>query len=89
MKHLITALVLLLALGGNAAVAAPAWHEAGFIRVAQSGGMSLDQAVAKVRKQTGGRILSAETVRENGHKVHRIKVLTPDHKVRIIRIRAD
>lgn len=89
MKYLTTALLLLLALGGNTALAAPAWHDPGFIRVAQKGGISLDQAVEQVREQTGGRILAAQTVREDGHRVHRIKVLTPDHKVRVIRIRAD
>lgn len=89
MKQLITALLLLLALGGGTAFAAPAWHEPGNIRVAQNDGVSLDQAVAQVRRDTGGRILSAETVRENGRKVHRIKVLTRDNKVRIVRIEAE
>lgn len=46
--------------------------------------LSLDQAVEQVRRETGGRILSAETVHENGKAVHRIKVLTRDHRVRVI-----
>jgi uncharacterized membrane protein YkoI len=89
MKQLTTALLLLLALGGNAVVADPAWHERGYLTVAQASGMSLDQAAAMVRRQTGGRILSAETVRQNGRKVHRIKVLTRDNKVRIVLIEAN
>lgn len=51
-------------------------------------GMSLDAAVAQVRRETGGRILSAETVNKGGHRVHRIKVLTPDKRVRIINVNA-
>ena len=74
MKRFALALLLLLALGGVATPAAA---------------MSLDQAVAQVRQQTGGRILAAETVTVNGQRMYRIKVLTPDHKVRIILIRAD
>lgn len=48
-------------------------------------GMSLDQAVNQVRKQTGGRILSAKTVSKGGRRFHRIKVLMPSGKVKIIR----
>ena len=53
------------------------------------GGMSLDEAVRRVRAETGGRILSAETVNENGRRVHRIKVLTPDQRVRIVTVDAE
>lgn len=89
MKQLTTALLLLLALGANAALAESAWHDHEPIIVAQASGMSLDQAVAKVRRETGGRILSAETVSEDGKKVHRIKVLTRDNKVRVITLPAN
>ena len=51
--------------------------------------VSLDQAVKQVKKQTGGRILSAETTRRNGQRVHRIKVLLPDGTVRVMYINAD
>ena len=46
---------------------------------------NLDQAVQQVKQQTGGRILSAKTKNNDGKKVHKIKVLLPDGKVRIIR----
>ena len=45
---------------------------------------SLDAAVAAVRRETGGRILSAQTVTRDGRRVHRIKVLTRDRRVRVI-----
>ncbi len=90
MKHLATTLLLLLALGGNAAIAAPAWAKQGDAPMAKkSRVMSLDQAVAQVRKQTGGRVLSAETVREQNRLVHRIKVLTQERKVRVITVPAE
>lgn len=38
-------------------------------------GLSLEQAAAEVRKNTGGRILAAETVRVEGKRMHRIKVM--------------
>ena len=50
--------------------------------------VTLDQAVAQVREETGGRVLSAKTVRENGIFVHRIKVLTPNKQVVIHEIEA-
>lgn len=85
MKHLATTLLLLLALGGNAAVAAPGGGKQGDgQKMKKSQVMTLDQATAQVRRQTGGRILSAETVTENGRKVHRIKVLTQERKVRVL-----
>lgn len=43
--------------------------------------VSLSEAVAEVRKKSGGRVLSAKTLRQHGQYVHRIKVLTPDNRV--------
>lgn len=53
------------------------------------GGMSLDEAVNQVRRQTGGRILSANTVYSDGQQQHRIKVLGTDQRVRVITIEAE
>lgn len=52
------------------------------------GGVSLDQAVEQVRRQTGGRILDARTVGSGNRAQHRIKVLLPSGKVRIITVPA-
>lgn len=89
MKRVTIALLLFAAAGVHTAVAAPGWSEAGPIILARAPGKSLDQATAQVRRETGGRILSAETVQIRGRKVHRIKVLTRDHKVRIVHIDAN
>lgn len=67
----VLALLLSLVLGGMPAAAAE---------------LTLEQAVAQVRRETGGRILAAETVQENGRRVHRIKVLTPERSVRTLRV---
>lgn len=52
-------------------------------------GVSLDQAVQQVRAQTGGRVLSAETISQGGRPVHRIKVLLPSGHVQIVHVDAD
>lgn len=95
MKHLLTLLILLLTLAVT-----PTWADRGFNinslryvdnREANSSSQtsnSLDQAVEQVRQETGGRVLSARTVRNNGDRIHRIKILTRDRKVKIIRIPA-
>jgi len=51
--------------------------------------ISLDEAVERVRRQSGGRVLSAETVRRNHRVVHRIKVLLPSGHVRIFHVDAE
>lgn len=56
------------------------------MQIAQNGDMTLAQAVESVRRQTGGRIISAETKRKNGREVHHIKVLTKDGKVKTHKI---
>lgn len=60
----------------------------GYHHVARRGGgeagVSLNQAVQQVQRETGGRVLSAETIPQNGRMVHRIKVLTPSGQVRVV-----
>lgn len=55
--------------------------------VAQSGGMTLSQAVEQVRRRSDvERVISAETEVRNGREVHVIKVLTRDGRVTTHRI---
>ncbi len=56
---------------------------------ARDNGVSLDEAVARVKKQTRGRILTAETTERKGKTVHRIKVLLPNGSVRVIYVDAE
>jgi hypothetical protein len=55
---------------------------------AKSDQLSMDQAAAKVREQTGGRILSARAENKKGRTTYRIKVLLPSGHVRIVRVDA-
>jgi uncharacterized membrane protein YkoI len=47
---------------------------------------SLDRAVEGVRSRTGGRVLSADTVRRDGRPIYDIKILTNDGRVRSMAI---
>lgn len=51
--------------------------------------MTLEEAVAKVQQETGGKILSADPRRLGRRTEYRIKVLTPDGHVRVIAITSD
>ena len=58
------------------------------LRVAQrNGGKTLSEAVEQVRRQTNGRILSAETRMSGNREMHHIKVLTKDGKVKTHKIK--
>jgi len=51
--------------------------------------ISLEQAVARVQKDTDGRILAAEEVHIGKKKLYRVKVLTRDGRVRVVQTSAD
>jgi len=55
-------------------------------RITQSGGKTLAEAIEQVRRQTNGRILSAETKVQGNREVHHIKVLTKDGKVKTVKV---
>lgn len=52
----------------------------------QEDGLTLSEAVERVRKQYNGRIVSAETKVSGGREVHVIKVLTDDGKLKTVRM---
>lgn len=49
---------------------------------------SLQEAVERVQRETGGKILSAETVQQGRQAVYRIKVLTRDGRVHVVTVSA-
>lgn len=55
----------------------------------REGPSSLDEAVSRVRRETRGRVLSADTEERDGDAVHRIKVLTPGGRVRVLTVDED
>ena len=68
-----TALLLSALVAGNGAVAAP---------------MTLKDAIAKVERETGAKVLSAETKRAGRQIVYRIKILTHQGQVRVVEVPA-
>jgi uncharacterized membrane protein YkoI len=65
-------------------------HDEGSARreAARQNGLSLDEAVARVRRDTGGRVLSAESRDDRGRTTYRIKVLLPNGTVRVVNVDA-
>jgi hypothetical protein len=49
---------------------------------------TLKEAIEQVERETGGKVLAADTIRTRGTVVYRIKVLMPDGRVRIFQIPA-
>jgi len=45
----------------------------------------LPESVLRAERQTGGEVLRAERMQRDGREVYRLKVLTPDGRVRIMR----
>ncbi len=52
------------------------------------GGVDLDATVEKIRKETGGRVLHAETLNNQGNREHRVRIITDQGKVRRYRVDA-
>lgn len=51
--------------------------------------ISLSDATELVKKRTGGRVLAAQEVREQGRAAYRIKILTRQGEVRIVLVDAE
>lgn len=56
------------------------------VSVMQSDGLTLSEAVERVRRQYNGRIVEAETRCNGKREVHVIKVLTGDGKVKTVTV---
>ncbi len=84
LPSLLLSLLLAAAAGSLAPLAAAA--APGAPVVAQSNGMSLQEAVRRVQRQYGGRIVSAHTETRGGREVHVIRVMTDDGTVRTVRM---
>ena len=91
-KLIISALILpmLLTTSMTTVSAVPFARQYETMRLAErNNGISLDEAVARVKQQTKGRILTAETTQREGKPVHRIKVLLPNGSVRVMYVDAE
>ena len=45
---------------------------------------SLPDSVRRVERQTGGEVLQAEPMQQDGHEIYRLKVLTRDGRVHVL-----
>jgi uncharacterized membrane protein YkoI len=90
-KLIIPALILLMLLtsGMSHVIASPLIMPDKLTQLAARESVTLDEAVARVKKQTRGRILTAETTERKGKTVHRIKVLLPNGSVRVMYVDAE
>lgn len=85
----VAALLCVAALSLGAPASASSLAAPPVIRMAQAeNGITLEEATRMVREQTGGQVLRAETRRDKGRTVHRIRVLTEDGLVRTWRVDA-
>lgn len=47
-------------------------------------GQGMPDAVRRVERQTGGQVLNVESLRFQGREIHRVKVLEPGGRIRIV-----
>ncbi len=64
---------------------APPAFEAAQAPSAEMRRSELPESVLRAERQTGGEVLRAESMQRDGREVYRLKVLTPDGRVRIMR----
>ncbi len=51
---------------------------------APQNGQGMPEAVRRVERQTGGQVLNVESMRFQGREIHRVKVLEPGGRIRIV-----
>jgi uncharacterized membrane protein YkoI len=51
--------------------------------------LTVQEAIVKVERETGGKVLSAETKKAGKQTIYRIKVLTRDGQVKIVEVPAE
>lgn len=57
--------------------------------LAGAAALTRQEAIVRVQRDTGGKVLSAETKQVGRQIIYRIKVLTRDGKVKIVEVPAD
>ena len=94
-RHRIIALTVLalLLVAAQAAAARPGvaerlWAQRAAPSASVAPALTVEQAADIARARSGGRVLSADTVVRGGRTVHRVKVLTPEGRVRVLSIDA-
>ncbi|GAB4345411.1 MAG: hypothetical protein Kow006_02590 [Gammaproteobacteria bacterium] len=55
---------------------------------AERGELTAEEAAALVQRQTGGQALEVKSDSRDGRRVYRVRILTPDGRVRVITVDA-
>ena len=86
MKYLIMMVLALTAVQVHASSFTPeSSHNNGLLAESNKhASLSLNAATELVQKRTGGRVLAAQEVREQGRAMYRIKVISPQGEVRVV-----
>ena len=89
MKYLILpALLFVLMMPFSIISQASPFLSANYTQYAKNNNQNLNSVAKSIKKKTGGRILSAKTVKKNGQRIYKIKVLLPSGKVQTFRVTA-
>ena len=51
--------------------------------------VSVQQAVDKVQRETNAKVLSVQTLQVGKRRIYRIKLLTPEGRVRVVDVKAN
>lgn len=65
------------------------WGAAAPVLAQSEPALTLDQAVLNVQRDTGGKVLSAESRKVGRREEYRIKVLTPDGHVKVMAVSSE
>jgi hypothetical protein len=76
-KQILVALLALLAAGAGSA-----WAD-GYSRNDPRDG-DLPASVRRVQRETGGEVLKAQPIQRDGREVYRVKILTPQGRIRVV-----
>ncbi len=79
-KHYVVASVALIA--GCVLGAGTAWADKSPKSVPRDG--DLPASVRKIERETGGEVLKAQPMQRDGREVYRVKVLTPQGRIRVV-----
>ena len=76
-KQIVVALLAYVAVGGGVA-----WADR-YQRVDPRDG-DLPASVRRIQRETGGQVLKAQPIQRDGREVYRVKVLTPQGRIRVV-----
>jgi len=77
-KQIVLTVLAVLAIGGG-----DAWADRYYQRIDPREG-GLPASVRRIQRETGGQVLKAQPIQRDGREVYRVKVLTPQGRIRVV-----